>query len=86
MSYSASMFENVPRILDVENLLQLVRALGVCVEWEGETLALDASGLSGQELPSQLVKKLRGSVLLLGALAPLLDTISCALPGGCPIG
>ncbi|MGW8181586.1 MAG: UDP-N-acetylglucosamine 1-carboxyvinyltransferase, partial [bacterium] len=76
----------VPRIIDVENLLQLVSSAGATVEWRGDTLYLDAAGLKGGELSGELVKKLRGSLLLLGSLAPLLGSVRCALPGGCPIG
>jgi len=86
LSQSPVRLSNVPRIIDVENLLQLVMSAGVTVEWHGDALHLNATGLQGGELSGDLFKKLRGSLLLLGALAPLLGSIRCALPGGCPIG
>ncbi len=77
---------NVPRIADVDRLLQLLQELNVHFEWHDRTLLLDSSHFEAAELPAQLVEKLRGSILLLGGLAPLLDEMSSALPGGCPIG
>lgn len=78
--------QNVPRIADVDRLLQLLQELNVHFEWNDQTLSIDSSQFKAAELPAQLVEKLRGSILLLGGLAPLLDQISSALPGGCPIG
>ena len=80
------LLRHVPRIDDVDNLLLLIQALGVEVEWQGEELLLDSSNLESNELPAQLVERLRGAVLLLGPLAAAFDRISCAVPGGCPIG
>jgi UDP-N-acetylglucosamine 1-carboxyvinyltransferase len=80
-------FRRVPRIADVSNLLRLVEALGVEVTWKDDSLILDTSGVRGEELPANLVKKLRGSVLLFGSLAPNTNRLYCAgLPGGCSIG
>ena len=76
----------VPRIDDVDHLLLLVEALGVEVEWQDDDLLLDSRNLQLNELPSQLVERLRGAILLLGPLAAKFDQISCAVPGGCPIG
>ncbi len=80
------LLRHVPRIDDVDNLLLLVQALGVEVEWQGDELTLDSSQLESNELPDQLVERLRGAVLLLGPLAAHFGSISCAVPGGCPIG
>jgi UDP-N-acetylglucosamine 1-carboxyvinyltransferase len=79
-------FRNVPAIGDVQNLARMIASLGVKTEWDRSTLMLDPRTLSTIELPSHLVETLRGAVLLLGPLAPLLDEISCGVPGGCPIG
>lgn len=80
------LFHNVPRIGDLENLLSIVKSLGVRVEWQDSNLLVDAGGLRPEEpLPSS-VEKLRGSILLLGALAERAGRITSSFPGGCPIG
>lgn len=76
---------NVPQIVDVENMLKLVKALGATFEWQGSSLHLDSRGLRPGSLPADLVEKLRGAILLLGPLAAIGD-VECGLPGGCPIG
>ncbi|MDA2924191.1 UDP-N-acetylglucosamine 1-carboxyvinyltransferase [Acidobacteria bacterium AH-259-L09] len=86
LSQSTTHFHNVPRIVDVEYLVELLEALGVQVSWHNGTLSVDSGNLRGGELPAHLVEKLRGSILLLGSLAPLFNHVACDLPGGCPIG
>ncbi|HSR69255.1 MAG TPA: UDP-N-acetylglucosamine 1-carboxyvinyltransferase [Acidobacteriota bacterium] len=79
--------KRVPRIRDVMNLLRLLRALGAEVEWDQAGLHVDPRPLLERpNLPDELVKRLRGGILLLGALAQRYGDISCAMPGGCPIG
>ena len=77
---------NVPRIVDIENLVHLLDALDVRTKWHGRRLFIDAGSLKEAELPTDLVHRLRGSILLLGVMAPRMDVLTCALPGGCPIG
>ena len=77
---------NVPRIVDVENLVRLLAALDVKTEWEQNRLSIDPTELKANSLPTDIVHRLRGAILLLGILAPRVDLLTCSLPGGCPIG
>ena len=77
---------NVPRIVDVENLVRLLNALNVKTDWEQSRLGIDPTRLEENELPADIVHRLRGAILLLGVLAPRVDLLTCSLPGGCPIG
>ena len=77
LSKSIIHFQNVPRIADVNNLLQVVESLDVSYQWKDGTLSLDSRKLQGGDLPPPFVEQLRGAILLLGALAPLLDSVSC---------
>ncbi len=77
---------NVPRIVDVENLVRLLDTLNVKTDWEHGSLTVDPTRLEENELPAEIVHRLRGAILLLGVLAPRADLLTCALPGGCPIG
>lgn len=86
LSKSVVHLQNVPRIKDVDGLLQLVESLDVKTQWENGTLSLDPGKFKGGELPPLLVEKLRGAILLLGSMAPLLGSVSCPMPGGCHIG
>ena len=77
---------NVPRIVDVENLVRLLDTLNVKTDWEQSRLGIDPIRLEENELPADIVHRLRGAILLLGVLAPRVDLLTCSLPGGCPIG
>jgi UDP-N-acetylglucosamine 1-carboxyvinyltransferase len=83
---SGVVFTNVPVIVDVENLLQLLSIVGLDVDRRGSSIALSPAKTGGMELPGSLVEKLRGGVLLLGPLAALRGSVRTRLPGGCPIG
>jgi UDP-N-acetylglucosamine 1-carboxyvinyltransferase len=74
---------NVPRIRDVAVMARLLRSLGATVEGEGTpTLRVTAEHVSSSEPDPKLVGRLRGSVLLMGALLGRLGRASLAPPGG----
>jgi UDP-N-acetylglucosamine 1-carboxyvinyltransferase len=79
-------FTNVPQLRDVATLLALLEQMGVKVEREGNTVTLDASGLSDPVAPYEMVKTMRASILVLGPLAARCGQASVSLPGGCAIG
>src|SRR5262249_61732159 len=62
--------ENVPRIRDVTTLIELVRALGVSVQWTDEhAVTVDAGGLRESRPDAGLAAEVRAAFLL---AAPLL--------------
>ncbi|HUF47007.1 MAG TPA: UDP-N-acetylglucosamine 1-carboxyvinyltransferase [Vicinamibacterales bacterium] len=74
---------NVPRIRDVDVMLDLLRSLGATVEGAGtSTLRVTCAEVPTHEPDPRLVGRLRGSVMLLGALAGRLGRASLAPPGG----
>ena len=78
--------DNVPRILDVENMLRLLEKLGVEVVRRGHRVRLCAAGLRTTELDRDLCGKVRGSILLAGPLAARHGTAVLHPPGGDVIG
>ena len=82
---------NLPNILDVNNLIDLLASIGVRVEkLEKGTFAFTARELDTAYLRSKdfLLKcnKLRGSVMLIGPLLARLGEVTYAKPGGDKIG
>ncbi len=76
---------NVPRILDVQSMLDILVDLGKEVKFEENTLTI--SGEVKHACPSQsLVSKLRASILYLGALLGKKREATISPPGGCVIG
>lgn len=77
---------NVPRLRDVDAFVRLLQTLGVEVEaLEPHTWKLRAKSVT-HEAPYELVRKMRASVCVLGALVGRLHKASLPLPGGCVIG
>ncbi len=74
---------NVPRIRDVAVMIELLRSLGAEVEGQGTpTLRITCRRIASSEPDPQLVGRLRGSVLLLGALVGRTGRAMIAPPGG----
>ncbi|MGD9611368.1 MAG: UDP-N-acetylglucosamine 1-carboxyvinyltransferase [Kiritimatiellia bacterium] len=78
--------ENVPRILDVENMLKLLADLGAAVSRKGHSVEICAAGLRKTELDRELCAKVRGSILLAGPLAARRGGATLYAPGGDVIG
>jgi UDP-N-acetylglucosamine 1-carboxyvinyltransferase len=78
---------NVPRIRDIETLVELVRSLGVTIEWhERNVLHIHAKHVAPAELDRELSRKIRGSILLAGPLLGRAGRIVLPPPGGDVIG
>ncbi|MDJ0849025.1 MAG: UDP-N-acetylglucosamine 1-carboxyvinyltransferase [Myxococcota bacterium] len=78
---------NVPRLRDVDAMLDLLEALGARAGWTGDhEVAIDASTVSNPEAPYDLVRKMRASFLVLGPLVTRFGSARVSEPGGCAIG
>ncbi|HEX5911036.1 MAG TPA: UDP-N-acetylglucosamine 1-carboxyvinyltransferase, partial [Thermoleophilaceae bacterium] len=78
---------NVPRIRDVEAMIELLRSVGATAEWRGDNVvSVNAAAATTAELDTELTERIRASFLLAG---PLLARFGSALmppPGGDVIG
>ena len=78
---------NVPRIRDVETMVELMVDLGVHVEWTGHNeLRVHAAEILKFELDEELCSRIRASFLLAGPLLARLGRVSVPPPGGDVIG
>ena len=83
--------ENVPDILDVNNLIHLLHDMGVTVQQEGNSTYrfkaehIDTAFIESQDFMSKCAR-LRGSVMLIGPLLSRLGKMYFANPGGDKIG
>lgn len=80
--------ENIPLIRDVFQTLDILRELGckVSLSEETRTVTIDSRHLSGTEIGNETVRKMRSSILFLGALLGREKRGKLAYPGGCAIG
>ena len=77
---------NIPDIDDIHAMLKIIAEFGVKSQFSGGVLTMDSSKLRKHEAPEELVKKMRASILILGALLPRLGELKMAFPGGCVLG
>ena len=76
--------ENVPDISDVRILLDILADMGAEVTREpGGTVVLDCSNIQSTHPNPELVRKMRASYYLMGALLSRFHEANVALPGGC---
>jgi UDP-N-acetylglucosamine 1-carboxyvinyltransferase len=80
------LIHNVPRITDVEIMVEVLRYLGVEVVWEGNSLRIRSGDFTTREAPYHLVRRMRASIVVLGPLVARYGEASVAIPGGCNIG
>lgn len=79
--------ENVPRLSDVEKMLDILRSLGAKVKWTGDNeLTVDAGTADIGSLDRRSVKAMRSSILLMGPLLARFHQVTIPEPGGCIIG
>ena len=79
--------QNVPRIRDVETLVELVKSLGVDVKWaDRNTLHIHAKNLEEAHLDPNLCRRIRASILLAAPLLVRTGAVELAPPGGDVIG
>lgn len=78
---------NVPDVMDVYTMAQLLRELGVKVERMGNGVwSIDPSHISSTRAPYEIVKKMRASIYVFGPLLVREKKAEVSLPGGCAFG
>ena len=75
----------VPDLSDVKFMGQILASLGAQVKFEGSILTVRAEKIKGVG-DYELIRKMRGSICILGPLLARLHKAKVSLPGGCVIG
>ncbi|WP_413168455.1 UDP-N-acetylglucosamine 1-carboxyvinyltransferase [Capilliphycus salinus ALCB114379] len=77
---------NVPSLVDVARMGQLLSSVGVKFEQQGDVIDINAAHISTSQAPYELVSQLRASFFVIGPLLARLGVAKVPLPGGCAIG
>ena len=77
---------NVPRIVDVEIMGRVLTHVGAKCSRDGTTVIIDVPEKPNPEAPLDLVRQMRASILVLGALLARCGEARVALPGGDDFG
>jgi len=78
--------ENCPQISDTRTALEILRTLGALVKQRGNTVTVDCRNVLDYEIPDALMRKMRSSVIFLGALLSRHGKAIVSFPGGCELG
>ena len=78
--------ENVPEIQDVIIIRDIMERLGAKVTFANGVFELDATDLQYRSAPYELVRKMRASYYLIGAMLGRFHKAEVAMPGGCDLG
>ena len=84
---SVCVIENIPLVDDVLKSIEIVREMGGVAEFLDETtVKIDTSGVICGSSPDDMVKKIRGSMYLMGAELARDGRTEMIFPGGCNFG
>src|SRR5690606_20955178 len=77
---------NVPRISDVAKMVEILRSLGAEITWSGSNMAVSTRNLTGYAVEENLMREMRSTIFLMGALLARFGQVCISHPGGCAIG
>lgn len=79
--------ENLPQISDTDMLLTILSELGARVKYINKsTVEIDCTDVHFQDAPYELMRKIRASYYLLGAMLGRFGSAKTTMPGGCNFG
>lgn len=77
---------NCPELSDIEASTRILRYLGCEVERSDHTMIIRADGVDRYDIPDELMRKTRSSIVFLGAVLARTGKAKLSFPGGCEIG
>lgn len=86
LNKSETIIHNCPRIADTFATIEILESIGFYSEFNENTLILRPPTELSHDIPDKLAKKMRSSILFMGALLARNGCVNLALPGGCSIG
>ena len=73
---------NVPKIHDTQMMIEILKGLGCKVKCSKNKVIIDSSNVNNQEIPENLMREMRSSVILAGALLGCYKKAIFSYPGG----
>ena len=77
---------NLPKVKDIETMINLLQSLGSKVKFDNKKLIIDNSKQQKKIASYSLMKTMRAGILVLGPLLAKFGSAKVSLPGGCAIG
>ena len=77
---------NVPNIHDTQITLKILEILGCKIYKRNGKIVIDSSNMEEHKIPDDLMRQMRSSVVLAGAILGRFKKATFSYPGGCDIG
>lgn len=81
-----SEIHNCPNLSDVDAAIEILRCIGCKVDFRDNVVTVDSSCACNSEIPDNLMREMRSSVIFMGALLARLKRATIFSPGGCELG
>lgn len=81
-----SVIHNCPNLSDTDSTVKILRNLGCKVKRDGNSIIVDSAHITNTEIPEDLMREMRSSVIFLGAILGRKKSAVISTPGGCEIG
>lgn len=81
-----SEIHNCPRLSDVEASCAILRHLGCRVTRQEDVVTVDATAPTRDAIPDGLMRRMRSSIVFLGAVVARMGRAVLTYPGGCELG
>ena len=76
---------NVPNIHDTQKMLEILKKLGCKIKHNSSKIIIDSKNIKRWEIPEDLMRQMRSSVIIAGALIARFQKATFSYPGGCDI-
>ena len=86
LNESETVIHNCPRISDTLDSIKILECIGCGIEFVGNTLKINSYGNLKYDIPDECARKMRSSILFMGAMLARNGRVNLALPGGCKLG
>ena len=83
---NSSRLYNVPNIKDTRITLEILKLLGCKIKRNSGKIEVNSRYINSKEIPEQLMREMRSTVILAGAILSRFKEVSFYYPGGCDIG
>ena len=77
---------NCPKLSDVDAAVAILEHLGCKVVRDKDSIYIDSRGMNRTDVPHDLMREMRSSVIFLGAIIARAGEASLSYPGGCELG
>lgn len=77
---------NCPQLSDVDISIEILRHLGCAVTYEDGTVTVDAANITRSDVPENLMRQMRSSIVFLGGILSRTRNAKMSAPGGCELG